>query len=272
MLNKLTFAVGNTKLNNNTVTLSLPAGHACKFAKICRASVDRKTGKIIDGKNSTVRCYAVTPEALFPTVRESRWKNFELLQQYKDNMWGMAALINNSIPRRYGRTKLVRPGQAGDFFSQKYFDAWMMVANFNPSLTFYAYTKALKFWVNRLNSIPKNFKLVASYGGIYDSLIKKHNLRSVRIVFSEEEAIQLGLELDHDDSHAWNYDKDFAILLHGQQKAGSQSAKIWKRITDAKKTSYHVDYFRKLSKVAMALVAKKDVPKKLNFLKKGALH
>jgi hypothetical protein len=35
----------------------------------------------------------------------------------------------------------------------------------------------------------------------------------------------LGLEIDHDDSHAYASDKSFALLLHGNQRKDTLAAK-----------------------------------------------
>lgn len=40
-------------------------------------------------------------------------------------------------------------------------------------------------------------------------------------MMSLEEALALGLELDHDDSHAYNGEESFALLIHGQQRSGT---------------------------------------------------
>src|ERR1035437_3450732 len=155
MINKqslLNFQLGNAKLAKDTAILSLPAGHACPFAKDCRSSSDRVTGKIKDGPHTLFRCYATGAEALFPNIRESRWRNFELIRA-AGTVIGMAKLIEDSIGLR--RTvKLVRFHQSGDFFTQAYFDAWLMVATQHPEWIVYGYTKALPFWVKRLHLIP----------------------------------------------------------------------------------------------------------------------
>ena len=98
---------------------------------------------------------------------------------------------------------------------------------------FYAYTKSLPYWVARLNEIPDNFILTASYGGRRDALIKKHNLRSVKIVHSTYQARKLKLQIDHDDSHAAipsKKHKDFALLIHGIQKAKTKASKAIQRM------------------------------------------
>jgi len=53
------------------------------------------------------------------------------------------------------------------------------------------------------------------------------------VVFSEEEAAKLGLEIDHDDSHAYKGDKSFALLLHGTQPKGTMAAKAKNKLVTA---------------------------------------
>jgi hypothetical protein len=68
-------------------------------------------------------------------------------------------------------------------------------------------------------------------------------LRSVKVVFSQEEAKKLNLPIDHDDSHVWEYDRDFAILLHGTQPKGSAAGKAWYKLQKAGKSGYRAGYF-----------------------------
>lgn len=164
---KLIFGKGNAKLDKSTAIFSLPAGHSCPGALECLAKVNRATGKLSDGENTVFRCYATAAEYMFPNVRRSRWNNFEALKSCKGFIQ-MADLIESNLPS--GATR-VRIHQSGDFFSQNYFDAWTLVAERNPQTIFYAYTKALMYWVSRIKTIPANFKLTASRGGRFDDLI-----------------------------------------------------------------------------------------------------
>ena len=241
MIKTLTFGFGNAKLSKDTAIFSLPAGHTCNFAKLCRSNANRETGKITDGPHTQFRCYATGPENLFPNVRRSRWNNLELLKQAKTTI-GMANLIEQSLINKRN-VKLVRYHQSGDFFNQIYFDAWLLFAQQHPELILYGYTKALPYWIKRMHAIPANMKLVASRGGTHDNLIEMFGLRSVRVVFSEQEAEKLGLELDHDDCHVWKYDKDFAILLHGTQPLNSEAGKAWYQISKHGKGGYKSDFF-----------------------------
>jgi hypothetical protein len=100
----------------------------------------------------------------------------------------------------------------------------------NPSVLFYAYTKSLRFWVGGITELPTlhNFVLTASYGGRDDHMIDEFNLRSAKVVFSEAEAEELGLAIDHDDSatqRSQHYEITVShLLIHGTQPAGSQAS------------------------------------------------
>ncbi len=219
--NTVRFSIGNAKLIG-IPSLNLLSGYACPGASTCLAKVNLTTGKLIDGPKQEYRCFAASMEVLFPQTRKQRQHNFDLLRKCK-TAEEMLALIQPALPNP--KKKIIRLHVAGDIFNRTYLQALIMLAKNNPHLTFYTYTKSLTFWIERLNDIPENFKLTASYGGKHDHLIQEHNLKSVKVVTSPEEAEELGLELDHDDSHAYQGDKSFALLIHGVQKAGSEMSK-----------------------------------------------
>lgn len=218
----LSFSKGNAKISHPY--FSLPAGYTCPFARLCKSTADRDTGKIKDTKHTEFRCYAASQEAIYKNTRNARWRNFDLLKEAKTKD-AMFKLIKDSLEYNLPNANLIRIHESGDFFNQDYFDAWLKIAKETPSVTFYAYTKAIPYWVARISSIPKNFKLNASKGGRFDSLIDSYNLKYAEVVFSVEEAKQKGLYIDKDDKLAWSQDNSFAILLHGTQPAGSEASK-----------------------------------------------
>jgi hypothetical protein len=184
---------------------------------------------IQDGPKTQFRCFTAIDEVLRPHVRTARWKNFLLLMAAcRKSKSAVVKLIESSLP--VSKWRPTRIHVAGDFFSQTYFDAWLEVAKNHPDRLFYGYTKALPFWVKRLGQIPSNLKLTASYGGTHDYLIEQYKLRSAKVVSSPEEAADLGLPLDHDDSHAYGDGGNFALLIHGQQPKGSILAKTWRKL------------------------------------------
>ena len=223
-MNKLSFGMGNSKLSQAIATFSLPAGHSCPFAKLCLSKVDKNTGRLKDGKHCQFRCFSASQESSFLSVRKSRWNNFDMLKKHKDNIKLMAKDIQNSLPRGFN---IVRVHVSGDFYSEKYFLAWLNVALNNPMIIFYGYTKAIPFFIKYKKQIPLNFRFTASKGGTCDNLISKHHIKYAEVVFSVNEAKEKNLEIDHDDSLAFGSSKSFALLLHGTQPPKSLASKAW---------------------------------------------
>ena len=219
--------------NRKIYSLDLLSGWSCPHAKDCLSKAivqDNGKRKIKDGKDTQFRCFSASQEVQYTNVYNSRKHNFDLLRNL--HFEDMVELINGSLPKNAG---IVRIHVAGDFFSQQYLDAWYIVALRNPKILFYAYTKSLRFWVGGVTEMPTlhNFVLTASYGGRDDHMIDQFSLRSAKVVFSEAEAEELGLAIDHDDSHAAKpslRDNSFALLIHGTQPAGSEASTALKKL------------------------------------------
>ena len=235
----LKFSTGNAKLGKRLI-FSLPAGYSCPNAGHCKTFADRDTGKILDLPNSSnatgleYRCFAAMSEARSKNCRDARWHNWnslkEALYSSDDPVSQMTQLIVESIYDQFGNRKsfdLCRIHESGDFWSELYFKAWLDAAKQFPNMKFYAYTKQINFWLNSLESIPDNFYLTASIGGNLDNLIPRyaHKLKRIAyVVHTEDQAADMGLDIDHDDSHCFG-NKPFALLVHGSQRAGSDASK-----------------------------------------------
>jgi Gene product 88 len=233
MESKLKFGRGNAKLASKIYTFSLPAGHSCPGALKCLAKADQQTGKLQDGPSQSFRCFAAGDESRYPNVRRLRWHNFDSLKGKTREE--MAALVLESLPTD---ANIVRLHVSGDFFSDAYFLAWMDVARAKPETLFYTYTKSLPIWLHHRPSVPPNFKLTASEGGKHDELIESESLKFAKVLFSIEEAQELGFEIDHDDSHAYASDKSFGLLLHGKQRKESPAAKAMSALRSAGYNGY----------------------------------
>lgn len=228
MNNDLTFSQANAKLvamakklKKRIKAFTLPSGWTCPAAKDCLSKADRETGKITDGAETEFRCFAASSESQYKNTRAMVWRNFDAIRSVKGDELELADLLQSQLPKAFD---ILRVHVGGDFFSQKYFDAWLEVARRMPHKHFYAYTKSLNFWVKRFGEIPANFSLTASDGGKYDNLIAEHDLKNARVVYSEAEAEELGLEIDHDDYHAAYGKESFALLIHGTQPKGSKAS------------------------------------------------
>ena len=213
-------------------SLDLLSGYSCPYAEKCLSkAVVQPDGKrkIKDGRHTKFRCFSASQEVQYTNVYNSRKHNFDTLRGLHIN--DMIHELSQSMPKNAG---IVRIHVAGDFFSRDYMLAWYMVAAMNPKILFYAYTKSLRFWL-AVNEYPilHNFVLTASYGGRDDHMINEFNLRSAKVVFSEAEAAESGLAIDHDDSHAAKpslRDNSFALLIHGTQPAGSEASTALKKL------------------------------------------
>ena len=207
----------------NVYTFSVPSGYTCPFAVDCLSKADRYTGKITDGKETQFRCFSATTEAYSATTRAQRWHNFDILRKLDSE--GMVSALHEALPID---ADIVRVHVGGDFFNQRYFEAWLQVARLNQSVTFYAYTKSLPYWEANFDRIPDNFILTASRGGRMDNLIDELSLKVAEVVFSLEEAEEKNLPIDHDEYHAINNTGNFALLIHGTQPKGSKASQAMK--------------------------------------------
>lgn len=192
---------------------NIPAGHSCPRAVECLVKVNRETGKMTNGKDQIFRCYAAQNER-FPSTREMRWKNYDAIRSSDD----IASLISASIPKN---AKRIRIHGSGDFFNQEYFDAWLEVCRRHPDLLFWAFTKSIKYWVNRITEIPENLIMQASWGGKEDHMIDEHNLKSATVFPTVEAALASGLPIDVDDYYACTNNGSFALVDNfGPDKGG----------------------------------------------------
>ena len=228
---------GNAKLSKDTLILSLPAGLTCPGSSLCKAWVTLKDDKRVlnRGPESMFTCFAASEELRYPNVFKSRKYNYDLINSYviKKDLKGLTDLINRSIQSNKKNITKVRIHESGDFFNILYLKAWLNVAKLNKDIKFYCYSKSLEFFMEVL--LPNNFYMVASYGSRFDYLIDQgYFSKYSKVVFSENEAIRLGLQIDKDDSLCFG-NKPFALLLHGLQEKNTLSAMALREIKRNKK-------------------------------------
>ena len=233
IMNELLKMSKQNKKLKKTLIFDINAGITCPNANECKSYVvmnaNGKTS-LIDGDDNIFRCYAASQENQYPNVYKARKYNLDLIKKTlnaKNGFYKTYELINASIQNHITKNiNKVRIHSSGDFFNGEYLRAWFAVARLNPQLKFYCYSKSLHLFGTNI-SIPDNFFLTASMGGLRDDLIHKGFFKRYAIVVnSEAEAIKKGIEhtgkpyeIDKDDSHCFK-PEPFALLIHGTQKKG----------------------------------------------------
>jgi len=229
----LNFSSGNEKLD--WPYLSLPAGYTCPFAVACKNFAAKAGKKFKDGSSlkpasdkTKHMCYAARAQAQYPSANKKAFSNLSLIitAQKDGGVDGMAKLIIDSI--NYAgleRSKIFRIHESGDFFSNDYFKAWIQVAQTFPNTNFYTHTTSLEYWLSNKGSVPSNMRLIASMDESNAEIIQQNGLRYSKVVHSVEEAKELKLPIDYDDSIACCSDSSFALLIHGGQPKGSEAGK-----------------------------------------------
>lgn len=220
-------------------SFDLLSGFTCPGAYDCKSKAVRTaTGRRIqDSTNTLFRCFSASQEVNYTNVYNLRRRNYDSVRKLARGNTAAGALavfraLQSALPDDAG---IVRFHVAGDFFSRSYWLAVCMLARENPGVLFYCYTKSLR--IVDFSEAPENLVLTASMGGRYDEEISTRNLRFSRVVFSVDEAQELGLEIDEDDSHAARPDlrnQSFGLLIHGTQPKGSAAGKALQALKKAR--------------------------------------
>ena len=216
---------GNAKLSKLVGQVSTPSGFTCPGAKLCLTYTNRKTRKV--HQRGEIKCYAAMIEAYSPAYHAITWHNFDLLQPIYDDVEGMLELYQESIDMT-PNLLIFRSGVSGDVKTPQQAEALYRLAQSKPKVLFYAYTKSVTFfdqWLNTQGEVLPNFMVTCSLGGKYDDLVLERGYKYARICKDKAEADALGLEVDHDDTHAMTPGPSFAQLVHGQQPKGSEWGK-----------------------------------------------
>ncbi len=125
---------------------NLPAKITCPYATdMCKAA-----------------CYAIKSEIAYPDCLPSRMRhlNESKTAEFTDRMTFTILSIAAGTKKK---EIIVRIHESGDFYSQRYADAWIQImlnCASDKRIKFIAYTKSFKFFDGK--KLPKNFSLRAS--------------------------------------------------------------------------------------------------------------
>lgn len=120
-----------------------------------------------------------------------KWKNVSPAFEKRYNITKtkeFISLITEEIKRK--KVDFLRIHDSGDFYSKKYLDKWLTIANDLPDVKFYAYTKSHDFF--RGLDLPNNFDIIFSEGSKLDHKLNKAKERHASIFNSKEELLKAG--------------------------------------------------------------------------------
>lgn len=107
--------------------------------------------------------------------------------------------------------KAVRIHDSGDFYSDDYFKAWLVIAEAVKDVFFYAYTKEVAM-IKKHGQLPDNMVIIYSFGGKQDYLIDRDTDRHSEVFPT--------FEMMHDAGYTDNSQSDILAALMPSNKVG----------------------------------------------------
>ena len=160
-------------------------------------------------------CYARQGFYNMPVVKNAYNDRLELAKGPRGQFTrAIMADIDHAIRKAGGKRVYIRIHDSGDFFSLNYALSWLEIIEAYPKVKFYAYTKEVRMFKDW--KLPRNFRVVFSYGGKQDELIEKGMAHSR--VFETSADIKKAGYIDASDNDLMIFKgKKIGLAYHGQK-------------------------------------------------------
>ena len=200
--------LGNEKLKNSSGSDKIVVGWGIGAgSKTCPCAGACRNG-----------CYALSGRYLFANVKA---KNYSRLALSESDQF--IPVIDSEIKEIIGKNPdkvvYVRIHDSGDFYNMAYAQKWFSIMRNNPDVKFYAYTKMVEMFqsLTANGGIPENFKLIMSYGGTQDNLIRDTDTHA-KVFENMQELTAAGyIDCSHDDLLVFTTNK-VGLTYHGNKK------------------------------------------------------
>lgn len=156
---------GNTKLNKTAAAWERRFSRKARFVGFNIPQLKSETGQKTcpyAGMCADL-CYADQGRLAMPMAKDARERNLALINSMSDDEF-VDHIVEDVESMR--SVTHVRIHDSGDFYSRRYYESWIEIANRSPDIVFYAYTKSIPFL--KWDKHPKNFRVVQSLGGKRD--------------------------------------------------------------------------------------------------------
>lgn len=156
-------------------------------------------------KDCIANCYARQGTYNFSNVKAKHEAN--LAATLRDDF-----VINMIIEVIESKASIIRIHSAGDFYNREYIQKWFTIIDALPHVQFYAYTKSFKMFEGE--TIPSNFKMIQSQGGIYP--IDESKAHSKVFEFEKDIPKEYSKAIDSDLNAVFK--EKIALVYHGSKK------------------------------------------------------
>jgi hypothetical protein len=178
---------------------SIPAYKSVNGETICKYA-----------KDCVKYCYAQKGNYVrYPKNNVLREKKYQLTKQSI-----FVGLMNIEIKKK--KAAAVRIHDSGDFYSREYLQKWILIANSNPNVNFYAYTKSLPYFKDI--KLPENMDVIFSVGGYKDKSINYNKDRHAQIFDNIEQLEKDGYinasKIDYYATKFYSENKKVGLIYH----------------------------------------------------------
>lgn len=154
-----------------------------------------------------------------------RWANVAQAYEFRyqktklDNFPELAQIELDTLKKRakkQGKQLVIRIHDSGDYYSLSYTKKWFNIMLNNEEVLFYSYTKMIPLF-KKLKTIPDNFTVIYSEGGVADHLIDINNDRHSRVFTTSEELENANYDnaMDNDLVACLSDNNRIGLIYHG---------------------------------------------------------
>lgn len=165
-------------------------------------------------------CYARQGAYTFSNTKRSQGKKLELTQNKNFvATFCHEVAIKLKTAKRLGKELFIRYDSSGDIYSLAYLNNLIEIANTFPDVSFYTYSKMVS--LIKSVTLPKNFTVIFSFGGLQDNLIDKATDKHAVVFISLDELNKASyVDCSHSDYTAWlPTSLKVGIVYHGVKKS-----------------------------------------------------
>lgn len=187
------------KLGIKIFNFSIPAYKSVTGEVVCKYA-----------KDCVKYCYAQKGNyKRFPKIGELMEQRYLISKQSI-----FVGLMNIEIKKK--KADAIRIHDSGDFYSREYLKKWITIANDNPGVNFYAYTKSLPYFKDV--KLPYNIDVIFSVGGYKDKDINFSKDRHAQIFDNEKELKDSGYinasKIDYYATKFYSKNKKVGLIYH----------------------------------------------------------